>query len=94
MKESGSRRFELKIVISAVEIWRRSLHLQHLHSYKPQLFNTTSLLDEQKHLYQELKKKLKEIDVEDDRRRERNVEEMDKYYKNKLNDIQTELVRD
>ena len=50
------------------------------------------MLDDQKHLYQELKKKLKSIDVEDDRRREKNLTEMDNYYKNKLNEIETELV--
>ena len=40
----------------------------------------------------ELKLKLKSIDVEDERRREKSVVDMDNYYKNKLNDIQTELV--
>ena len=57
-----------------------------------QLSDTTMLLDEQKHMYHELKLKLKSIDVEDERRREKSVVDMDNYYKNKLNDIQTELV--
>ncbi|XP_063693093.1 enolase-phosphatase E1-like [Bolinopsis microptera] len=70
---------------------QNSILQDEVEDYTTKLFNTTSLLDEQKHLYQELKKKLKSIDLEDDRRREKSVEEMDKYYKNKLNDIESEL---